>query len=67
MNGGAVTDFLRLVTGVPDLVWSGSRALASRPDTEPEARSAGVELELAAQPTAFFDFAVSASVADARL
>ncbi len=33
----------------------------------PDARSAGVELELAAQPTAFFDFAVSASVADARL
>ena len=33
----------------------------------PDARSAGVELELAAQPTTFFDFAVSASVADARL
>ena len=33
----------------------------------PDARSAGVELELAAQPTAFFDFAVSASIADARL
>ena len=33
----------------------------------PGARSAGVELELAAQPTTFFDFAVSASVADARL
>ena len=33
----------------------------------PDARSAGVELELAAQPAAFFDFAVSASVADARL
>ena len=33
----------------------------------PDARSAGIELELAAQPTTFFDFAVSASVADARL
>ena len=33
----------------------------------PDARSAGVELELAAQPATFFDFAVSASVADARL
>ena len=33
----------------------------------PDARSTGVELELAAQPTTFFDFAVSASVADARL
>ena len=33
----------------------------------PDARSAGVELELAAQPTSFFDFAVSASVTDARL
>ena len=33
----------------------------------PDARSAGVELELAAQPTTFFDFALSASVADARL
>ena len=30
----------------------------------PDARSAGIELELAAQPTTFFDFAVSASVAD---
>ena len=27
-------DFLRLVTGSPDLVWSGSRSLAGRPDTE---------------------------------
>ena len=34
VNGAAVTDFLRLVTGVPDLVWSGSRALAGHPDTE---------------------------------
>ena len=34
VNGAAVTDFLRLVTGVPDLVWSGSRSLAGRPDTE---------------------------------
>ena len=34
VNGPAVTDFLRLVTGVPDLVWSGSRSLAGRPDTE---------------------------------
>ena len=33
----------------------------------PDARSAGVELELAAQPTTFFDVAVSASLADARL
>ena len=33
----------------------------------PDARSAGVELELAAQPATFFDFAVSASMADARL
>ena len=33
----------------------------------PEARSTGIELELAAQPTTFFDFAVSASVVDARL
>ena len=33
----------------------------------PDARSAGIELELAAQPTTFFDFAVSAGVADARL
>ena len=34
VNGAAVTDFLRLVTGVPDLVWSGSRALAGHPGTE---------------------------------
>ena len=34
VNGPAVTDFLRLVTGVPDLVWSGSRSLAGRPGTE---------------------------------
>ena len=34
VNGPAVTDFLRVVTGVPDLLWSGSRALAGRPDTE---------------------------------
>ena len=34
VNGPAVTDFLRLVTGVPNLVWSGSRSLAGRPDTE---------------------------------
>ena len=33
----------------------------------PDARSAGVELELAVQPTTLFDFAVSASVANARL
>ena len=33
----------------------------------PDARSAGLELELAAQPTTFFDFALSASIADARL
>ncbi len=34
VSGPAVTDFLRLVTGSPDLVWSGSRSLAGRPDTE---------------------------------
>ena len=34
VNGPAVTDFLRAVTGVPDLVWSGSRPLAGHPDTE---------------------------------
>ena len=34
VNGPAVTDFLRLVTGVPDLVWSGSRSLAGHPETE---------------------------------
>ena len=33
----------------------------------PESRSAGMELELAAQPTPLFDFAVAASVADAKL
>ncbi len=34
INGPAVSDFLRAVTGVPDLVWSGSRPLAGRPGTE---------------------------------
>ena len=34
VNGPAVTDFLRVVTGVPDLLWSGSRALDGRSDTE---------------------------------
>ena len=34
VNGPAVTDFLRAVTGIPDLVWSGSRPLAGHPDTE---------------------------------
>lgn len=33
----------------------------------PDARSAGMEFEVAAQPTTFFDFAVSASFADAKL
>ena len=33
----------------------------------PDARSRGVEMELAAQPTPFFDFAVSGSLVDARL
>ena len=33
----------------------------------PESRSAGMELEIAAQPTPLFDFAVAASVADGRL
>ena len=33
----------------------------------PESRSAGMELEVAAQPTPLFDFAVAASVADAKL
>ena len=33
----------------------------------PESRSAGMELEIAAQPTPLFDFAVAASVADAKL
>ena len=34
INGGAVSEFLRAVTGIPDLVWTGSRALAGHPDTE---------------------------------
>ena len=34
INGGAVSEFLRAVTGIPDLVWSGTRALAGHPDTE---------------------------------
>ena len=34
INGGAVSEFLRAVTGIPDLVWSGSRTLAGHPDTE---------------------------------
>ena len=33
----------------------------------PDARSAGLEVEVAAQPTPLFDVALSASVADARL
>ena len=33
----------------------------------PESRSAGMELEVAAQPTPLFDFALAASVADGRL
>ena len=33
----------------------------------PEARSVGVEIELAAQPTPFFDFAISASYVDSEL
>ena len=33
----------------------------------PESRSAGMELEIAAQPTPLFDFAIAASVADGRL
>ena len=33
----------------------------------PDARSRGLELELAAQPATFFDFAISASLVDARL
>ena len=36
-------------------------------DEAPESRSAGMELEFAAQPTPLFDFAVAASVADGRL
>ena len=34
VNSGAVSDFLRVVTGSPDLVWAGSRTLAGHPDTE---------------------------------
>ena len=34
VNGGAVSEFLRAVTGIPNLVWSGSRTLAGHPDTE---------------------------------
>ena len=34
VNGGAVSEFLRAVTGIPSLVWSGSRTLAGHPDTE---------------------------------
>lgn len=34
INGPAASDFLRAVTGVPDLVWSRSRPLAGRPGTE---------------------------------
>ena len=34
VNGGAVSDFLRAVTGIPNLVWTGSRTLAGHPDTE---------------------------------
>ena len=34
INGAAVSEFLRAVTGIPDLVWSGSRTLAGHPDTE---------------------------------
>ena len=34
VSGPAVTDFLRAVAGIPDLVWSGSRPLAGHPDTE---------------------------------
>ena len=33
----------------------------------PESRSAGMELEIAAQPTPLFDFAIAASVADGRV
>ena len=33
----------------------------------PESRSAGIQLEVAAQPTPLFDFALAASVADGRL
>ena len=32
--GPAVSEFLRVVTGNPDLVWTGSRPLAGHPDTE---------------------------------
>ena len=34
VNSGAVSDFLRVVTGSPDLSWAGSRTLAGHPDTE---------------------------------
>ncbi len=34
INGVAVTDFLRAVTGSPDLVWAGSRSLPGDPETE---------------------------------
>ena len=34
VNSGAVSDFLRVVTGSPDLVWAGSRTLAGHPGTE---------------------------------
>ena len=34
VNSGAVSDFLRVVTGSPNLVWAGSRTLAGHPDTE---------------------------------
>ena len=33
-NGAAVSEFLQVVTGIPEFVWSGSRSLAGRPDTE---------------------------------
>ena len=34
VNSGAVSDFLRDVTGSPDLSWAGSRTLAGHPGTE---------------------------------
>ncbi len=34
VNTGAVSEFLRVVTGSPDLVWAGSRTLAGHPGTE---------------------------------
>ena len=34
VNSGAVSDFLRVVTGSPDLSWAGSRTLSGHPDTE---------------------------------